>query len=77
MLPFKKFDGSEHAAHFIAMNAGKQTDTEVTSFFPGTGEKIPRKAVRNAKGIVVSQVRREEMVRPARQFVERTQERPQ
>ena len=76
MQAFKKFGRSEHAALFIAVNAGKQTDTEVTSLFPGTGEKIPGKAVRNAKGIVVSQMRREEMVRPARQLVERTQERP-
>jgi hypothetical protein len=62
MQAFKKFDGSEHAALFIAVNAGKQTDTEVTSLFPRAGKKIPGKAVRNAKGIVVSQMRREEMV---------------
>ena len=77
MQTFKKFNGREHAALFIAVNSRKQTDTEITSLLPGTREKIPGKAMRNAEGIAVSQMRREKMVRPARQLVQRTQQRPE
>ncbi|MGB8464765.1 MAG: hypothetical protein WCE49_07470, partial [Terrimicrobiaceae bacterium] len=39
--------------------------------------EIPRQTVRDAQGIGVSQMRREKMLRTARQLVERMQERAQ
>ena len=62
MQTLKELRGSKHAALLIAMNPGKQADTEVAALLAGTRKKIPRQTVWNALGIVVSQMRSEKML---------------
>jgi hypothetical protein len=58
------------------MHTRKQANPQITPPFSRAGEKISREPLRGAREITVGNVRREKIVRTARQLVERTQQRP-